>query len=94
MNDSLALRHFPAGHVLFAEGDPADAAYIVEAGWVEIFVRREDGEQRLSLLGPGEIFGEMALVDDAPRSAGARVLEDVVCVLVERAQILREIDRA
>jgi EAL domain-containing protein (putative c-di-GMP-specific phosphodiesterase class I) len=92
MTESLANRHFAAGHVLFEAGDVADAAYIVEKGWVEIFVRGSGGMQRLSLLGPGEIFGEMALVDDSPRSAGARVLEDVDCVLVERAQILREID--
>jgi diguanylate cyclase len=94
MTESLAHRRFAAGHVLFEAGDAADAAYIVEKGWVEIFVRGSGGVQRLSLLGPGEIFGEMALVDDSPRSAGARVLEDVDCVIVERAQILREIDRA
>jgi EAL domain-containing protein (putative c-di-GMP-specific phosphodiesterase class I) len=94
MKESLAHRRFAPGHVLFEAGDTPDAAYIVEKGWVEIFVRGADGIQRLTLLGPGEIFGEMALIDDSPRSAGARALEEVDCVLVDRVQILREIDRA
>ena len=89
MTDPLYLRRFPAGHVLFAPDQAADAAYIIEQGSIEIYVDAPDGHERLSLLGPGEIFGEMALVDDSPRSAGARALDDVVCVVVARAQILR-----
>jgi EAL domain-containing protein (putative c-di-GMP-specific phosphodiesterase class I) len=89
MTDPIYLRRFPAGHVLFAPNQDADAAYIIEQGSVEIYVEGPGGRERLSLLGPGEIFGEMALVDDSPRSAGACALDDVVCVTVARVQILR-----
>jgi|GEM_PF-6922814 len=89
MSDPLYLRRFPAGHVLFAPDQAADAAYIIEQGSIEIYVEGPGGRERLSVLGPGEIFGEMSLVDDAPRSAGAQALDDVVCVVVARAQILR-----
>jgi EAL domain-containing protein (putative c-di-GMP-specific phosphodiesterase class I) len=94
MSDSVYRRRFPAGRLLFAEGQTGEAAYIIETGSVEIFVEFGGERTRLAVLGPGEIFGEMALVDDSPRSAGALVLEDCELVVVERGQIRRELDRA
>ncbi len=60
------------GELLFSRGDSGDAFYIIETGHIRIFTLAE-GEQELTLntLGPGEVFGEMALVDDQPRSASA-----------------------
>jgi EAL domain-containing protein (putative c-di-GMP-specific phosphodiesterase class I) len=94
MSDTVYRRRFPAGRLLFNEGQAADAAYIIETGAVEIFVEFAGERTRLAVLGPGEIFGEMALVDDAPRSAAARVLEDCEAIVVERGQIKRELERA
>ena len=94
MSDLVYRRRFPAGRVLFNEGQAADAAYIVENGSVEIFVELGGERVRLSVLGPGEIFGEMALVDDGLRSAGAQALEELECIVVERSQIRRELDGA
>ena len=68
---------FTPGESIFGEGDPAEAAYVIESGEVEI-IKVIDGLQVvLARLGPGEIFGEMGLVEDKPRSAGARALSDV-----------------
>ncbi len=94
MSDTVYRRRFPAGRLLFNEGQAADAAYIIESGAVEIFVEFAGERTRLAVLGPGEIFGEMALVDDAPRSAAARILEDCEAIVVERGQIKRELERA
>ena len=91
MVDALYRRRAAAGTLLFDEGDEADCAYIVEHGLVEIAASRATGSVVLTRLRPGEIFGEMALVDGAPRSASARCLEDCVFVVVGRDQIHREI---
>ena len=65
---------FCRGIEIFRQGDLSDLAYTVVSGQVEIVV---DGVV-LALLGPGDVFGEMGLVDEAPRSATARTLGDVV----------------
>jgi CRP-like cAMP-binding protein len=60
--------------ILFQEGDPGDAFFIVYEGGVELTVVRPSGQvEKLALRRPGEAFGEMALLNDAPRSATARV---------------------
>lgn len=60
------------GEVIFKEGDEGDAFYIVHDGGVELTVTRPSGEvEKLALRRPGEAFGEMALLNDAPRSATA-----------------------
>lgn len=64
------------GEVVFREGDPGNALYLILEGKVRI--SREVGgmgEEALAVLGPGEAFGEMALIDMTPRSADARVHE-------------------
>lgn len=72
----MRRQHFSAGDLIFSQGDPSAYAYVVDAGVVEIF-REEDGQTWvLGTIGPGEIFGEMGLVDERPRSASARVVED------------------
>lgn len=75
MNDALErfARDFPAGTVLFEEGQPGDYMYVVQTGEVEI--RRQVGETErvLAVLPPGEFFGEMAILNGRPRSATAVV---------------------
>jgi CRP/FNR family transcriptional regulator, cyclic AMP receptor protein len=55
------------GDVIFRTGDPGDVMYLVKTGWVDIFL----GSELLDSVGPGGIFGEMALIGDEPRSATA-----------------------
>lgn len=69
-----------AGEVIFREGEPGDEMYVVVAGKVRISKQVEGvGEEALSILEPGSYFGEMAMIDDAPRSADARA--HVACAL-------------
>jgi signal transduction histidine kinase len=61
---------FAAGDAVFTEGDPADKLYIIREGTVEVWKDYAAAERDLlALHGPGHLFGEMALIDDLPRSA-------------------------
>jgi CRP-like cAMP-binding protein len=75
VNDALDrfAREFPAGTVLFEEGQPGHVMYIVVAGEIEIRRRVGDFERVLAVLGDGEFFGEMAILSGRPRSATAVV---------------------
>ena len=57
------------GTVLFREGDPGKEMYVLQSGKVAISRRVRDVEKVLATLGPGEFFGEMALLDQGPRTA-------------------------
>lgn len=67
---------YPGGHVLFQEGDAGDRLYVIVEGKTRISRRVPGmGEEALAVLGPGSSFGEMALIDEVPRSADAIVHE-------------------
>ena len=65
-------RRFAAGQEIFREGSPGDGVYFVKSGLVEISAGT-DARRVFSRLGPGEIFGEMAVIELLPRSATASV---------------------
>lgn len=70
---------YKAGQVIFRQGYPADNAYLIEQGEVEIYNESAAGEEtRVALLAQGQMFGEYGVLDDAPRSASARALTDVM----------------
>lgn len=78
------LVKFAKGEIIFRQGYPGDHAYIVKEGEVEIFFEENDfTEKQLAILGVGEMFGELALMDDKPRSASARAYTDVVLQIME-----------
>ena len=76
---------FQPGELIFGEGAPGGAAYIIERGEVDISCLRDGRMVRLGLLGAGEIFGEMALIDDSPRTATARAIEETEVLTVSRS---------
>lgn len=76
-------REFPAGTVLFREGEPGAEMYVIHAGVVQISKRVRDAEKVLSRLGPGEFFGEMALLNHRPRNATAVAIEDAKLLVIE-----------
>jgi CRP/FNR family cyclic AMP-dependent transcriptional regulator len=69
-------REFPAGTVLFRDGEPGREMFVIQRGRVEITVRAGAVRKLLSTLGPGEFFGEMSILNGAPRSASATCVED------------------
>ncbi|MFO0553843.1 MAG: Crp/Fnr family transcriptional regulator [Polyangiaceae bacterium] len=76
-------REFAPGEVLFREGESGDVMYVIQAGAVRI-TKRVSGEERLlAILGPGEFFGEMALLNGKPRTATATVIDPTRCLVIE-----------
>lgn len=80
---------FPAGETIFREGDPGEKLYFVLDGEVRISKQLPgSGEEALAILGRGELFGEMSLVDGRPRTADAVAHESGADVLVIKASVL------
>lgn len=78
-------RAYPAGTDIFKEGDPGDGVYVVRSGRVQISVVLGDGQRCvLSRLPPGEVFGELSLLDNLPRSATATAEQDTTVYFVPR----------
>lgn len=75
---------FYAGDKVFKEGDPGDRAYIIERGMVEIYKVVDGNEIILGTVNKGGLFGEMALIDNAPRMAAARAVQQTTLVIVTR----------
>ena len=69
---------FQTGQIIVTQGTPGQAFYLVLEGRVEII---RDG-QSLGAFGPGDFFGEMSLLDHAPRSATIRAIESTVCLML------------
>jgi CRP-like cAMP-binding protein len=78
------VRKHPAGTILFREGERGATMYVIRSGKVNIWKRISESEITLSVLGPGEFFGEMALLEGLPRSAGATVVEEAELIELER----------
>jgi len=70
-------RTFEAGEIIFSEFEPGDAFYLIQSGRVELVKIIGDIEKTLDILQPSEMFGEMALLENSPRSATAIALDAV-----------------
>ena len=93
MNTILDRKTFYKDDYIFREGDPAYAAYLIRAGQVHIIRFRDDEEVVLATLGKGQLFGELALIDSAPRSADAvAATNSVELVVVTEPSLRRKID--
>ena len=78
----------PAGREIFKEGDPGDGVYVVKSGAVHISAVIGAGERRVySMLAPGDFFGEMAVLDNQPRSACATAETESVLYFIPREQM-------
>jgi CRP-like cAMP-binding protein len=85
-------RRYPADALIFAEGEPGDCLYIVLDGAVRISRMVPGmGEECLAILERGEVFGELALVDDQPRSADARAHHSTTTVFAISRALLEEV---
>jgi signal transduction histidine kinase len=88
-------RHFAAGCEIFHEDDPGDGVYFVKDGLVEISSLVGAGVRRaFSQFGPGEIFGEMAMIEHRPRSATATAVRDTDVYFLPRGEMLSFIQRS
>jgi len=85
-------RSYPKNSVILFEDDPGDALYMVVAGQVKVVLIGEDGrEVILSVLREGDFFGEMALLDDQPRSAHVIAMQDSNLLVLRREDFQRKL---
>ena len=82
----MNTRHFKADEVIFHEGEISHEAFFLISGTVEISIKSGDGTVVLGRLGAGEIFGEMGMITDRPRSATARALENTTVESINEAE--------
>lgn len=89
------LREYDAGQVIFNEGDPGDGVYVVGAGQVEISGMLNSETRRVfSQVGPGGMFGEMAVIEHRPRSASAIARQPTTVFFIPRGEMLAFIERS
>lgn len=86
-------RSFQPGQLVFREGDPGDALFVVAEGVVRLLGSSEDGDETaFATLAAPQVFGELALVDGRPRAATAQAVEPTTLLVLRRAE-LREVLR-
>ena len=83
---------FTAGQVIFSEGDPSDLCYQIFKGRVKIVLNVGQAEETVAELGPGDVFGEMGIIDSGPRSGTAIADAETVCIGYHPDDILWQID--
>ncbi len=87
----MSRRTLRAGDALFREREAGQSAFLIESGMIRIFVGQGDGALTLADLGPGDLVGEMAMIDDAPRTATAVALEDTVLLVIDREHLAERV---
>jgi CRP/FNR family cyclic AMP-dependent transcriptional regulator len=89
---SLQKKAFPKGRVVLTEGQPAENMFIIISGRVKVQVADAEGKEViLAVLGPGEFFGEMSLIDQQPSSASVITIEQCHFIIVGKEDFRRHI---
>jgi eukaryotic-like serine/threonine-protein kinase len=83
----LPRQAFGEKQVIIREGDPGDAAYIIVSGRCRAFRKVDEREETLATMGPGDVFGEMALLLDEPRAASVEAIEPVTLLVLDRVTL-------
>lgn len=91
--ENTTARKLAPGDILMKKGDPGDSLFIIHEGWVKIVTVDSRGDELIiNKCGPGEIIGEMALLDSGPRSASVIALEDSEALELKRDAFQNVID--
>jgi HD-GYP domain-containing protein (c-di-GMP phosphodiesterase class II) len=84
---------YPAGSTLFQEGDHGDCLHVLRSGAVSVVRPSKDPDVVLAVLGPGTVFGELAVLNSAPRTATLAARADSVTVVIDKRTIDTVLDR-
>ena len=91
--DMTRERFYPRGSVILFENDPGDSLFVVREGRVKVVLIGEDGrEVILGVLGVGQHFGELALIDEQPRSAHVIAMEDASLIVLRREDFHKKVE--
>jgi len=82
---AITLQHLEKGEMLFEEGDQGDVMYLIDSGEIEILKSSAQRQVLLNVLNPGDVVGEMALLDESPRMAGARAGSPTTLLAISKA---------
>ncbi len=94
VNESIGYeKQLRSGEVLFKEGAPGDEMYLIRSGKIRIVKDLEGTKKTLAVIGEGEFFGEMALLDKRPRSAAAIAETDAKLIIVDRDAFLSSVNK-
>jgi hypothetical protein len=92
--EAARMRVYQPGEVIVREGEHTAGCFIIVTGQVEVVKGADPAKATvLAQMGPGEIFGEMAMIDDSPRSATVRALSATECVGLRRSDFMAELQR-
>ena len=94
MPETIFSRRFAAGEEIFRLGDRGRNAYIIERGKVEVTATRGGKNVVIAEMGKGEIFGEMSMIDDAPRSATVTAREDTEVIVIQPSRFIQPLASA
>ena len=91
---ALRIRRFRKAETIFHQGDPGDALFIVASGSVKVVLPSDEGAEPaiVAILGPGEFFGELAILDGAPHSATIVAIEPTETLVLQRDAFLDLVD--
>lgn len=87
-------RHIAPNEIIVREGEPGNCAYLLQSGAVVVYTEHEGQIIELARLGVGEIFGEMALASDMPRTATVKALEQTNLVVITREVLDKKLARS
>jgi CRP/FNR family transcriptional regulator, cyclic AMP receptor protein len=85
LTDQLEVRKYWKGQMVFWQGSPGDTMFLVHSGQVELFIKDKNGDVvNLNCAEPGDMFGELALLDQQPRSANAKATADTTLLVIDQ----------
>ena len=88
-------KSYPKNAVVLTEGEMGDSLYMIQSGKVKVFIGDEDGREIiLKILGPGDFFGEMSMIDKQPRSASVTTIEASTFLVLTHAAFEKCVEQA
>lgn len=90
----LERRSAGKGEIIIEEGKAGSEAFLIQSGEVSVFTEAEGKRVELMRLGPGQIIGEMALVNDAPRSASVQALSECNLIIITRQTLHEKLQKS
>jgi len=85
LTDQLEVRKYWKGQMVFWQGSPGDTMFLVHSGRVELYIKDKNGDVvNLNCAEPGDMFGELALLDQQPRSANAKATADTTLLVIDQ----------
>ena len=84
ISNAAVEQSYQPGQLIMRQGDTGVGAFIIRSGKVEVVQERDGKESKLATLGPGDVVGEMALLDEFPRSASVRAVEPTTALGIQR----------